>query len=114
MFTPTKSMIAKIVGKWKCSGYEKENEVLSNTETFKLHFTENIVSCSPEGNDLWPGTCEYEPIGSNDGGYYFREDGCFFQVKNLSHESATIELNLKITEENNIVKYLFSLERDEQ
>lgn len=112
MFTHTKNMTARIVGKWKCTGYERENDFITNPENFTLHFTEVAVSCLPKGNDLWPDKCDYEPIGSRDGGYYFREDGCFFQVKKLQQDSVLIELNLKITEENNIIKYLFSFKRE--
>ncbi len=114
MFTQTQNMTAKIIGKWKCIDCRLDNEELTNLQSFTLIFSENSIICMPKGNELWPDKSEYEPIGSKDGGYYFREDGCFFQVKNLKQNSVDIELNLKVTPEKSIVKYFISMEKEKE
>lgn len=114
MFTQTQNMTAKITGNWKCIGCRMNDEELTSTESFTLVFKEHSVHCLPKGNELWPAHCDYESIGSKDGGYYFREDGCFFQVKNLKQDNVDIELNLKVTEDNTIIKYIFSMEKEKE
>ncbi len=114
MFTQTQNMTAKIIGKWNCIGYRLNNQEITDMESFKLIFNEKTITCLDQNNEFWPEKCEYESIGSKDGGYYFREDGCFFQVKNLKQNSVDIELNLKVTDEKSIVKYLFTMEKEKE
>ncbi len=112
MFTQIHNMTVKLTGKWKCIGCKLGDEEIADLASFTLFFSENTVSCLPKGNLAWPHLSEFEPIGSKDGGYYFREDGCFFQVKNLTQNSVDIELNLKVTEDNSITKYFFKMEKE--
>ncbi|GAA5041687.1 hypothetical protein GCM10011506_43530 [Marivirga lumbricoides] len=100
------------MGKWKCSGYEENDKEIKDFNSFELTFKQATIICSPRGNKLWPAKCQYESIGSINGGYYFREDGCFFQVKNMMENNITIELNLRITEEGSINKYIFYLKKE--
>lgn len=114
MFTQIQNMTAKIIGKWKCIDCRLNDEEITNIESFTLIFSKNSIQCLAKDNELWPGKCGYEPIGSKDGGYYFREDGCFFQVKNLKESTVDIELNLKVTGDNSIVKYFFTMEKQRE
>lgn len=112
MIAKSRDLVQHLMGTWKCNGYEENDNEIKDFNQFELTFKQDTIICSPRGNQLWPAKCEYESIGSVNGGYYFREDGCFFQVKNLKGNYVTIELNLKITEEGTINKYIFYLEKE--
>ncbi|MBK6265897.1 hypothetical protein JKA74_12715 [Marivirga sp. S37H4] len=114
MITYTQNLTEKLKGKWKCKGYDENDSKITDFEVFHLVFSENMVSCLPRENSFWPRMCIYEAIGTKNGGYFFREDGCFFQVKNVSEYFLHIELNLKINEDGRINKYLFYFEMEKE
>lgn len=112
MIAKSRDLLQHLMGTWKCNSYEENKNEIKDFDPFELTFKQNTIVCSSKDNNLWPAQCHYESIGSINGGYYFREDGCFFQVKKVSRNYITLELNLKITKEGTINKYIFHLEKE--
>jgi len=106
-----RDLLESIQGKWKCS---KANNLITENSLdtgFSLLISENLISRMGEGDQLWPSICNFELVGSIKDGYFYREDGCFMQVKSLSDEQLVIELSHK-NHEGKLNTYLFNFEKE--
>lgn len=87
------NLLEVIQGKWNCikAVNQQSNENL-NIE-FSLLISENLISRSGQGDEFWPSICNFELVGSIKDGYFYREDGCFMQVKSITEDGMVIELS---------------------
>ncbi|WP_375579815.1 hypothetical protein ABWH96_01670 [Marivirga tractuosa] len=92
------NLLEYIHGKWKCKNATNQitNELLKLD--FSLLISENLISRIGEGNQYWPNICNFELVGSIRDRYFYREDGCFMQIKSLTDEELVIELSHKSLE----------------
>lgn len=89
------NLLKGIQGKWNCTkAINQINEQTLNLE-FYLLISENLISRAGDGDQFWPSICNFEPVGSIKDGYFYREDGCFMQVKSLTDDELEIELSKK-------------------
>lgn len=89
------NLLEDIQGKWKCSkAINQKTENVVDTD-FSLLISENLISRMGVKNQFWPSICNFELVGSIKDAYFYREDGCFMQVKSLSDEQLIIELSHK-------------------
>ncbi|WMN12330.1 hypothetical protein QYS49_33255 [Marivirga salinae] len=105
------NLLEVIQGKWKC--FKASNQITEKplNADFSLLISENLISRMGEGNEFWPRICNFELVGSIKDGYFYREDGCFMQVKPSSNEGLVIELSHK----NSLGKlntYIFQFEKE--
>jgi hypothetical protein len=92
------NLLEGIQGKWKCSSAKNQiTEELLNID-FSLLISENLISRIGLGDQYWPNICNFELVGSLKDGYFYREDGCFMQVKSLSDQQLVIELSHRSSE----------------
>lgn len=86
------NLLEGIQGKWNCiKAINQQSEQNLNIE-FSLLISENLISRSGQGDEYWPSICNFELVGSIKDGYFYREDGCFMQVKSLTEDRMVIEL----------------------
>lgn len=89
------NLLEDIQGKWNCTKASNQiTEELLDID-FSLLISENLISRMGDVNQYWPSICNFELVGSIKDGYFFREDGCFMQVKSVSGEQLVIELSHK-------------------
>jgi hypothetical protein len=89
------NLLVGIQGKWNCTKAINKLKKQPLNLDFYLLISENLISMVGEGGQFWPSICNFEPVGSIKDGYFYREDGCFMQVKSLSEEQLVIELSKK-------------------
>lgn len=81
-----------IQGKWNCTkALNQINEELLSLD-FALLISENVISMTGDGQQYWPKISTFELVGSIKDGYFYRQDGCFMQVKYLTEQELVIEL----------------------
>ncbi|MGJ3234435.1 hypothetical protein [Marivirga sp.] len=103
------NIMEEIQGKWICTkAFNKIKEELLSLQ-FSLLISENLISRTGGGGDqYWPNISNFELVGSNKDGYFYREDGCFMQVKSISNQELVIELHQKDSDgELNTVAFTF-------
>lgn len=104
------NLLQEIQGNWVCKSASNQTlEEILQLE-FSLLISENIISTNGNGGQYWPSICNFELVGSVKDGYFYREDGCFMQVKSLADTTLVIELSLK-NEEGQLNTYLFSFSK---
>lgn len=106
------NILEEIQGKWNCTkAFNKMQQELLNLK-FELLFSENLISrTGQEGADYWPNISNFELVGSNKDGYFYREDGCFMEIKSLSNNDLVIELHQKDAE-GQLTTVVFTFTRD--
>ncbi|WP_340153586.1 hypothetical protein [uncultured Marivirga sp.] len=85
----------EIQGNWLCTKSFDQTEKKSIDLDFSLLIAKNIISRTGAGARYWPNIASFELVGSNKDGYFYREDGCFMQVKTIANNEMVIELFLK-------------------
>lgn len=105
------NLLEDIQGKWRCTKTLDQLSRQIEDLDFALLISENLISRMGGGEEFWPGICNFELVGSIKDGYFFREDGCFMQVKEVSEEKLEIELSHKNLE-GALKSYVFHFEKD--
>jgi len=105
------NLLEGIQGRWKCTSAVNQITVEFLNLDFSLLISENLISRSGEGEQFWPSICDFELVGSIKDGYFYREDGCFMQVKSISQDQLAIELSHK-NSEGQLNTYLFNFEKE--
>lgn len=104
------NLLEGIQGKWNCTSAVNQMSVEFLNLEFSLLISENLISRTGNAEDFWPGICNFELVGSIKDGYFYREDGCFMQVKSLSNDQLVIELSQK-NPEGQLNTYIFNFEK---
>jgi hypothetical protein len=89
------SLLEDMQGNWTCIKGINQITAESIDLEFSLLISENLISRTGHDNQYWPSICGFELVGSIKDSYFYREDGCFMQVKHLTQEELVIELSNK-------------------
>jgi hypothetical protein len=101
----------EIQGNWICTKAFNQIHLEPLNVEFSLLISKNIISRTGGGGQYWPNISNFELVGSNKDGYFYREDGCFMQVKSISNNELVIELYLKDSE-GQLNTVIFTFEKD--
>ncbi|ADR22401.1 hypothetical protein MATR_37530 [Marivirga tractuosa] len=107
------NLLEGIQGKWNCTKAINQYSDQSLNIEFSLLISENLISRSGQGDQYWPSISNFELVGSIKDGYFYREDGCFLQVKSLTENQMVIELSHKSSEGQLIINN-FTFTRDRE
>jgi len=105
------NLMEDIQGKWACVHTMDQITEEQFSYDFTLLISNNIISRNGGAEQYWPSICNFELVGSIKDGYFYREDGCFMQIKSVSHEQLVIELSHK-TEEGALKTFIFHFEKE--
>ncbi|MGM0579938.1 MAG: hypothetical protein ACQETL_04625 [Bacteroidota bacterium] len=95
MEVKNQNLLEAIQGKWHCRVVTNKITDEKTSLEFSLLISENLISRSGDGEQFWPAICNFELVGPIKDGYFYREDGCFIQVKSVTDEQLVIELSNK-------------------
>jgi len=105
------NLLEEMQGNWICTkAINQKSEQPLNLE-FSLLISENIISRNGDGSQYWPNICNFELVGSIKDGYFYREDGCFMQIKTITDKELKIELSVR-SEQEAINSFVFSFQKE--
>jgi hypothetical protein len=92
------NLLEGIQGQWNCTKAINQSADQILEGEFSLLISENLISRSGESDQFWPKICSFELVGSIKDGYFYREDGCFIQVRSLTDQKMVIEVSKRDVE----------------
>ena len=100
-----------IQGTWKCTSATNQLTEESIDSDFSLLISENLISRIGNNNQYWPSICSFDAVGTFRDTYYYREDGCFMQIKSLTDKNLLIELSYK-KEDGQLNVFIFKFDKE--
>ena len=104
------SLLEDIQGNWTCINTMNQITEENIPLEFSILISENIISRRGRENEYWPQISGFELVGSIKDRYFYREDGCFMQVKSLTEQQLEIELSYK-NKEGKLNTFIFTFSK---
>ena len=112
MLVQNNNILELLQGKWLCIACENKTLSQNVLVDIELLISENLISCLSKNAENWPPISKFDPIGSVKAGYFYREDGCFLQVKSISKDSLCLQLSKK-DDQGDLLTIVYDFERKE-